>query len=339
MNRKLDLAGLSRFGFLTLNSYSMIAVSNAIEVLRMANRVTQQDVYEWDILTQSGEAAIASNGLMLHPTVAPERTRPYDVIFVCGGINVRAASSASLRNFLRVQARAHVVLGALCTGTFTLAEAGLLRGYKCAIHWENLSAIREEFPEIDITDEMFVIDRDRLTCAGGSVPLDMMLRIVEARFGRERMQAVAAQFILDRSRTGNEAQPVSTLADAPPALMRAMRLIERDIDRPLRISGIAADVGLSVRQLERLFRRHADCTPAVYIVGVRLERARRLLQQTGMSITNVSLACGFVSPAHFSTAYRSRFGCAPRDERRLRPSMSRLNDYLSRQPSNAGFPE
>ena len=328
MGRPLDLAGLSRFGFLTLNSYSMIAVSNAIEVLRMANRVTRENAYEWDILTQSGEPAVASNGLTLHPTVAPDKDRAYDIIFVCGGINVRAASSSSLRNFLRVQARQDVVLGALCTGTFTLAEAGLLRGYKCAIHWENLSAIREEFPEIDITDDMFVIDRDRLTCTGGSVPLDMMLRIVAARFRAEHVQAVAAQFILERNRTGSETQPVFPLADAPPPLMRAMRLIERNLDQPLRISGIAAEAGLSVRQLERLFRRHADCTPAVYLVGVRLERARRLLQQTSMSITNISLACGFVSPAHFSTAYRSRFGCAPRDERRLRPSMARVNTCL-----------
>ncbi|GBQ90547.1 AraC family transcriptional regulator [Gluconacetobacter johannae DSM 13595] len=318
MSRALDLAGLRRFGFLTLAGYSMIAVSNAIEALRMANRVGDAPVYEWEIVTMDGAGVPASNGLALHPVVVAADARPFDVLFVCGGVDVRAATGRALLAWLRRQAREGVALGALCTGTFALAEAGLLRGYRCAIHWENLSSIREEFPEIDISDDLFVIDRDRLTCTGGSVPLDMMLRIIAARFGPARARAVSAQFILDRSRTGDEVQPVPALADAPPALARALRLIEKDIDRPLRIADIAAAARLSVRQLERLFRRHTGATPAAYLVAARLDRARRLLRQTVMPVTDIGIACGFVSAAHFSTAYRSRFGCAPREERKVR---------------------
>jgi transcriptional regulator GlxA family with amidase domain len=315
MARNQSLAALRRFGFLTLDNYSMIAVSNAIEGLRMANRLGQGEAYAWDILSLDGEAARASNGLCLHPTLRATGQR-YDIIFVCGGVNVRAATSEALRSFLRTQARAGVMLGALCTGTFALAEAGLLRGYRCAVHWENLSAIQEEFPEVDVSGDMFVIDRNRLTCTGGSVPLDLILKIVEARSGASLSRAVAAQFILDRGRAGEESQPAANLAGMPLALRKAVRMIETQMDRPLRVATLAKELGFSTRHLERIFRSHTNTTPAGYLSAARLEKARRLLQQTCLPVTDVAMACGFTSSAHFSTAYRGRYGYPPRDERR-----------------------
>ncbi|MFT8420050.1 MAG: GlxA family transcriptional regulator [Gluconacetobacter sp.] len=314
-SRASDLASLRRFGFLTLKTYSMIAVSNAIEALRMANRVTGRDDYAWQVLSLDGAPVEASNGLALHPTGALGDGADLDVLFVCGGIDVRAATSEALRVALRRVARQRIVIGALCTGTFALAEAGLLRGYRCAIHWENLGAIREEFPEIDIVDELFVIDRDRMTCTGGAVPLDMMLRIVAAHVGPARAREIAMQFLLARDRTGSEAQPVIALDPLPPSLGRAVQLMESRIDQKLSVGEIASAAGLSERQLERLFRTHTGATPAAYLAAARLERARRLLRQTSMSVTDVGIACGFMSLTHFSTAFRNRFGYAPRQER------------------------
>ncbi|MBB2196294.1 GlxA family transcriptional regulator [Gluconacetobacter sp. 1c LMG 22058] len=314
-SRASDLASLRRFGFLTLKTYSMIAVSNAIEALRMANRVTGRDDYAWQVLSLDGAPVEASNGLALHPTGALGDGADLDVLFVCGGIDVRAATSEALRVALRRVARQRIVIGALCTGTFALAEAGLLRGYRCAIHWENLGAIREEFPEIDIVDELFVIDRDRMTCTGGAVPLDMMLRIVAAHVGPARAREIAMQFLLARDRTGSEAQPVIALDPLPPSLGRAVQLMESRIDQKLSVGEIASAAGLSERQLERLFRAHTGATPAAYLAAARLERARRLLRQTSMSVTDVGVACGFMSLTHFSTAFRNRFGYAPRQER------------------------
>lgn len=314
-SRASDLASLRRFGFLTLKTYSMIAVSNAIEALRMANRVTGRDDYAWQVLSLDGAPVEASNGLALHPTGALGDGADLDVLFVCGGIDVRAATSQALRVALRRVARQRIVIGALCTGTFALAEAGLLRGYRCAIHWENLGAIREEFPEIDIVDELFVIDRDRMTCTGGAVPLDMMLRIVAAHVGPARAREIAMQFLLARDRTGSEAQPVIALDPLPPSLGRAVQLMESRIDQKLSVGEIASAAGLSERQLERLFRAHTGATPAAYLAAARLERARRLLRQTSMSVTDVGVACGFMSLTHFSTAFRNRFGYAPRQER------------------------
>ncbi|MFT9089819.1 MAG: GlxA family transcriptional regulator, partial [Gluconacetobacter sp.] len=290
-SRASDLASLRRFGFLTLKTYSMIAVSNAIEALRMANRVTGRDDYAWQVLSLDGAPVEASNGLALHPTGALGDGADLDVLFVCGGIDVRAATSEALRVALRRVARQRIVIGALCTGTFALAEAGLLRGYRCAIHWENLGAIREEFPEIDIVDELFVIDRDRMTCTGGAVPLDMMLRIVAAHVGPARAREIAMQFLLARDRTGSEAQPVIALDPLPPSLGRAVQLMESRIDQKLSVGEIASAAGLSERQLERLFRAHTGATPAAYLAAARLERARRLLRQTSMSVTDVGIAC------------------------------------------------
>ncbi|MCE0742578.1 GlxA family transcriptional regulator [Acetobacter sicerae] len=323
-----DLSSFQRFGFLTLSGYSMIAVSNAIEALRMANRLAGEEVYAWSVLSLDGEPVLSSNGLSLAPTHSVKTSPRFDVVFVCGGVDVRAATGAALLTWLRQQARQGIVLGALCTGTFALAEAGLLRGYRCAIHWENLPSIREEFPEIDITDDFFVIDRNRLTCTGGLAPLDMMLKIIASRYGMSRVNEISTQFLLERDRSGDERQPVPVPPGTPEAMARALSLIERESDRPLRIEEIAGAAHLSVRQLERIFRRHAGVTPAAYLVGVRLERARRLLRQTTMSVTDIGTACGFVSSSHFSSAYRSRFGCPPRDERRRKEGSPRQTSTM-----------
>src|SRR5262249_39013178 len=165
----------SKFAFLTLPRYSMIAVSNAVEPLRMANIITGQDVYEWSIVSLDGAATLASNGLQLTPTLALEALGPVDILFVCGGVDVQQAVSTKMLAALKRLAERRVPLGALCTGGYALAKAGLLDRYRATIHWENLSALREEFPRIHLSDQLFSIDRDRFTSSGGVGPLDLML--------------------------------------------------------------------------------------------------------------------------------------------------------------------
>lgn len=313
----MDLAALRRFGFLTLPGYSLIACVNAIEALRMANRLAGAPEYTWVIVTPGGQPARASNGMALHPTVALEQAGGVDLMLVCGGVDVRQAAGHAVTTALHRLARAGVALGALCTGSFALAEAGLLRGYRCAIHWEDLPAIREEFPDTGFVEDIYTIDRDRLTCTGGVAPLDMMLAVITARLGHARAAAVSAQFIMERERAGAERQP--TLARMRAAgharLAEAMRLIENGIATPLSAAAIADAVGLSSRQLERLFRRHFGTTPAAFSISLRLDHARALLQQTAMPVTSIAVACGFGSAAYFSTAFRNRFGHTPRAER------------------------
>jgi transcriptional regulator GlxA family with amidase domain len=307
----------ARFGFLTLPSYSMIACVNAIEALRMANHVTQTEAYRWSVLTLDGAPATASNGLTLG-AARLDQAEGLDCVFVCGGLDVRHATSRPLAAALRGLSHRGLALGALCTGTFALAEAGLLNGYRCAIHWENLSAIREEFPGIDFVEDIYAIDRDRLTCTGGIAPLDMMLTLIGMRHGAGVAGRVSAQFIVERSRAGAERQPISALppgARGHPKLEAAIRLLEARGDRPASVADIAQGVELSVRQVERLFRHHLGQSPAAFALQLRLNRAQRLLRQTSMPIVAISAACGFSSSAHFSSAYSRHFSRSPRAER------------------------
>ena len=321
----MDLGALYRLAFLTLPNYSMIACANGIEVLRMANRLSGTEAYAWDVVTPDGAPAVASNGLSLHPTIPFSAMAGVpDLLLACGGVDVREAVDVRVIAGLRRLAREGVPLGGLCTGAFALAEAGLLRGRRCAIHWENLAAIEEEFREIEFVDDLFAVDRDRVTCTGGIAPLSLMLAMVEARFGAGLAAAVAAQFLVDRVRAGTERQRGAG-PGAPEKLAAAVRLMEDAVGWPLHAAAVARSVGLSPRQLERLFRRHLGESPGAYASGLRLERARTLLRETAMQVTAVGVACGYATPSRFSAAYRGRFGMPPNHERRPRTAAGAQN--------------
>lgn len=312
-------ARLRRIGFLTLPGYSMIALSSALEPCRMANYVAGRQVYTCTLLTVDGAPAAASNGLSLGPTARlGDPSEGLDLLIACGGVDVRNAVSRGTRELLRRSARHGIALGSLCTGTFALAEAGLLGGYRCAVHWENLAALREEFPDVAFQDDAFVIDRDRLTCTGGIAPLDMMLVLIAAALGTGIATKVADQFIV-RGAVAKPQKPLLApeLAARCPELARAAEMMARHLDRPVPVSDVAAATDLSHRQLERLFRRHLSISPAAFYRELRLERARELLRLSPMRVTEVAIACGFQSAAHFSAVYTRHFGHPPRAERSI----------------------
>ncbi|HET8692623.1 MAG TPA: GlxA family transcriptional regulator [Steroidobacteraceae bacterium] len=311
----------SRYAFLTLPNYSLIAVANALEALRMANRVAGRDIYEWCIATLDGRTATASSGLDLGPTVALDKAGKPEILFVCGGIGVREAVTPALLAALRRFAERRVGLGALCTGGYALARAGLLDHYRATIHWENLPALREEFPRVLLNDQVFSIDRDRYTASGGTAPLDLMLNLIRLKHGPRISQPVSEQFVLERVRDAEDRQVVplrARLGGAHRGMIEVARLMEENIEKPLSLEDIARSTGLSRRQIERLFRRHLDCVPKRYYLEMRLRRARELLLQTAMPIMDVTTSCGFKSPPHFSRCYRALFGHPPSAERRIR---------------------
>jgi transcriptional regulator GlxA family with amidase domain len=301
----------------------MIALSNAVEPLRMANILTGHAVYEWSIVSIDGQPTAASNGLQLSPTLALEHAGTVDILFVCGGVNVQDAVSPRILAALRRFAERRVPLGALCTGGYALAKAGLLDRYRATIHWENLSALREEFPRILLSDQLFSIDRDRFTCSGGVAPLDLMLHLVETKLGARVSQLISEQFIVDRVRSDRDRQYVPLRAQigvSHESLIKVAQLMEENIEKPLSLDQIASATGLSRRQIERLFKRHLNCVPKRYYLQMRLRRARELLLQTSMPIIDITTACGFQSPPHFSRCYRAQFGCPPSAERQSRLS-------------------
>jgi AraC family transcriptional regulator, glycine betaine-responsive activator len=316
---RFDLAQPEYFGFLTLPSFSMIAFSNAVEVLRMANYLARETHYRWSVITPDGATAHASNGITLRPTTTLEAAGMPDVLIVCGGTRVRTAVSEEVKALLHAAADRGVLLGGVCTGAYALMSAGLLDGYHCTSHWEDLPALHAEFPNVRFADELFVIDRDRLTCTGGTAPLDMMLNLVRLRFGRNLAAQISEQFILERIRRDSDQQPIPIDARVGPSraeLIEVVRLMEANIEEPLSLDELARLVKLSQRHLQRIFKVCLNVSPTHYYLTLRLRRARELLRASDATIAEVTTSCGFHSPCHFSKAYRAQFGHAPSAERR-----------------------
>ena len=307
-----------RYGFLLVNKYSMIALSSAIEPLRMANRLSGQTIYEWQTFTLDGQPVSASNGLILEPEGALEIAKNFDVFFTCAGVDVSDVYTKKLHHCLVKMAQEGIKLGSLCTGSYLLARSGLLDGYRCTIHWEHIASMREEFSHLTVSDELFELDRDRYTCAGGNAALDMMLTLISDSDGGQLSANISEQFMCDRIRSHSERQrtPLQQhLGASQPKLIEAITLMEANIEEPMTIDELAKLVGISRRQLERLFQKYVNCVPTRYYMDLRLNCSRKLLLQTGKSIIDISIACGFVSPPHFSKCYRDYFGTPPRDER------------------------
>ena len=240
------------------------------------------------------------------------------MVGVCAGVNVRGNTDRNTLNLVRRLDRNGAVIGAICTGTYVMAAAGLLDDRRCTIHWENIDGLSEEFPELEITNDLFEVDGTRVTCSGGTASLDMMLNLIAQAHGSNLAAEVSDQFIHDRIREPTDRQRMelrSRLGVSHPKLLAVVKTMEDNLEEPLAQTDIARMTNLSTRQLERLFRKYLNTTPTRYYLNLRLARARHLLRQTSMSILSVALACGFVSASHFSKCYRECYGRTPRAER------------------------
>lgn len=306
------------FAFLLMPEFSMMPVTAAIEPLRIANRLAEKQLYTWQMYSVDGEAVAASNGFTLACSGNLDCVDEHAIVIICGGINVQSHTRKPMINFLRKAARRGSDIGSLCTASHVLAAAGLLDDHTCTIHWENMPAFSEDFPEIRVTGSLFEIDRDRFTCAGGTAPIDMMLALIASQHGPELAADIAEQVLHSPIRHHSEHQRMSLparIGARHPKLVGIIEQMEENLEEPLSPSILAKQAGLSTRQLERLFRRYLDRSPKRYYLELRLKKARLLLLQTNMSVINVALACGFSSPSHFSKCYRAFYGRTPYRER------------------------
>ncbi|MFK7942687.1 MAG: GlxA family transcriptional regulator [Paracoccaceae bacterium] len=315
--------------FLLIEQFSMLSVASAIEPLRQANRLLGRDAYRWRLISHDGAAVPASNAM----TVAVDGTlgddARTDFLFVCAGLDVNPPYRNRLNAGLGRAARGDVVLGSLSAGTFILARAGLLNGYRSTIHWEFQPAFQEEFPDLETSPGLYVIDRDRWTGSGGITGMDMMLGLIERDHGSGLSRSVGNQFQIDQIRNAAIHQRPGHLArmdTLPGPLQQAVNLMLANIDEPLRMDELAHQLGLNLRRLERMFKANLDAAPAQVYRRLRLEKARDLLLHTNLPTLEVACLTGFASSSHFAMAYQRQFGQRPSEARRETRSKGALDE-------------
>ena len=305
-------------GFLLTPELAMLAFGSAVEPYRAANVTSGKELYRWTFLTDDGNAIAAGNGITLTPDQKPDITDRFDRIFVCGGVNTQLYKPEHSIRWLQHHAQNSTSIGSVSTGAWLLAHAGLLQGHRCTIHWQSIDAFREAFPDIKADPSVYVIENNRSTCCGGTGAFDMMAHLIADDYGDEVVTDVCTWLFHDRIRMATDVQGVAqhtALARKSPKLAAAFRVMGNHIEDRLTPGEIAAQIGVSQRQLERLFQRHMQCTPQQKYMDLRLQHAKRLLMETSLPILDISIAAGFTSQSHFTKCYRERFNCTPRSER------------------------
>ena len=310
-------------GFMLVEHFSMIAFSSAIEPLRLANRAAQRELYRYSLWSEDGRSCRASNAVEVQVAGTFGEAQNLDMLIVCGGIDIHRPDHRALQAILRRSCARGTAIGAVCTGTYVLAKAGLLDGYRATIHWENQASLASEHDGLEIGSDLFEIDRNRFTCAGGTAAADMMLSLIVRDHGADIAAAVAEQLIHHRIREAGERQRMDLrmrLGVAHPKLLHVVGLMEKTFAEPLGSQELAESVHLSKRQLERLFLKYLGRSPAKHYLRIRLEHARDLIRQTAMPLLTIAIECGFASASHFSKAYVDHFGRPPSAERKHAPT-------------------
>ena len=323
------MAEAERIAFVLLPQCSMMALGSALDALAHANQASRSagDGLLYDVLLASadGRAVATGGGASVAVDFALKDLPRLDAVLVVSDTPVPQTGFeplvAWLQAFMQVSPSERRWVGGIGTGAWLLARAGLLRGHRATLHWSHAPLLARSFSDTVVSSHVFESDRQRLTCAGGHAAFDMLLHRIGESHGPAIVEQILAAFSLERPRGPNEAQRVplaARIGGGQPKLTEAVALMEANIEEPLATEDIARLVGVSRRQLERLFKLHLDSLPSRYYIEMRLSRARQQLQQTSQSILQIGLACGFSSGPHFSNAYRAHFGVTPREQRSQR---------------------
>ncbi|MFC6687774.1 GlxA family transcriptional regulator [Jhaorihella thermophila] len=302
------------FYFLLLPKATMLPVAGAIEPLRIANQVTGRELYRWFIMTEDGRPVTCSNGMTVTPDMALQPLPSEATGFVCSGVEPQHAAGEATLNWLRHEDRFGRRLGGICTGAFALAQAGLLRGQSFTLHWENQPGFVEAFPDLAPSPGIYEISGRYMTCGGGNAATDLMLTLIEEQHGKN-LAIIVADMCLHMRAGRNSAPQKSNYAVAigsrNPRLLTALQLMQEAIEDPLSIAELCARLGISRRQLERLFQRYLGQSPKQVYYEMRLNHAYALMSETSMRVTEIALASGFSSATHFSRQFKARFGASP----------------------------
>lgn len=300
-------------------SFNLAATMSFIDPFRAANYLEGASHFRWKIAS-AGSSCLASNGVRMETGLLKDVVKEtFDIVVVSSSWTPERAATPQLLAALRKWARAGSIIGALDTGAFILADAGLLSGRRATVHYEHIDALKELHPDIEVMEDILVQDEKRFSCCGGVAASDMALHILAAR-GGDALANAAARYIFHPKLRGagssqNPAGAEPLGSTVPDAVKRAIAIMEQNLEDALTIVQICRKLKLSQRQIDRLFRRYVGRSPAIYYRDIRLDRARGLVTQTNMLLSEIAIASGFSSQVHFSRAYRQRFGLPPRKDR------------------------
>jgi AraC family carnitine catabolism transcriptional activator len=301
-------------------NFNLAATVGFLDPFRAANYLDGTILFRWELASAGGGEVIASNGISVGARPLREvRSQPQDMVIVSSSWAPETYNSAPLQSALLRWARGGVTLGAIDTGAFILAEAGLLKGKRATTHYEHIDSLRELYPDTETTEDLFVYDDNRITCCGGAATTDFALHIIRGLHGDSLANAAARYLFHQNLRPQGTSQNPGSVeplgSTAPLVLKQAIKLMEDNLEDALTIPQVCKRIRLSQRQLDRLFAQFVRKSPVLYYRDIRLDRARSLVTQTDMRLSEIAVASGFASQAHFSRAYRERFGLAPRTDR------------------------
>ena len=325
-----------RIGFFLVPGFSIADLGSATEPLLVANRVRGIQLYRWHLISCDGRPVASDSGFFLMPHLSIDDARDFSLILIVSGLEAAGYRNQRVINWLRRLARTGCRLGAVDCGTILLARAGLLDGYRCTLPWQLPQDFAEEFPQAVLTRDLFCIDRDRLTCAGETAVIDLMLTLIAEHHGSDTAVDVAEQLLYTRIRLPGESQRMAIqwrygITDR--RMVKAVTLMEQNIEQPLSIQALGRTVGLSWRQLERLFIKQFRCSPSRFYLRLRLQYAQILLTQSTDSILGIALRCGFSDASHFCKCYREFFHDTPAQLRRSKQAISQASTARLRPPA------
>ncbi|QCI12976.1 GlxA family transcriptional regulator [Pseudomonas putida] len=309
-----------RFLVIVFPYFNAAATTAFVDPFRAANYLAGESRFHWEFASLQGGGIRASNGMdMFTQSLANLRDEPWDLVLLSCSWSPEQHHSPYLQGLLRTWASRGCMLAALDTGTFLLAEAGLLAGRKATGHYEHIDALIELYPDVTIVEDLYVFDQNRITCCGGAAATDTALQLIRNLHG-ETLANEAARYVFHQQfRPGSTQQNPEAQQPLghtiPLVVKQAIKLMETHLEEVISIPEICEQVGISQRQLDRLFRQVAHKTPALYYRDIRLDRARGLVTQTDLALTKVGVASGFPNQSHFSRIYRERFGLTPRRDR------------------------
>lgn len=308
-----------RVTLLVLPDSSMMSLASVLDTMRAANRIASRDLFEWNIATLSGKSASLTSGLAIDPDTVLDADSSGDVLIIIASFNQQHHAGPAHLKLIKRLARNFAAVGGIETGSWILARSGLLEGRAATTHWEDLEEFATHFPGVELKADRFVIDGPVFTTGGASPTFDFMLYLIRKRYGYPLAMEVSSVFIYDGVHSATDIQPrVSRgmLESNEPRVAAAILVMEQHIDDTLSIAQVAAQVDLSVRMLEYLFRRTLDLTPAAYYRRLRLQIARRMVMDTRLKLQEIAIRTGFNSLSSFSRLFRQHFQQAAGECRR-----------------------